>query len=161
MSAFHRTWASELVTGELPRSLPPDAPPAECRKGGSSFGKQIKPEHKRMSRILGYTLTLGDTEAWSGFCLLASARLTVAERAALAFMALKSLNREDARETAEAALAGIGAPITPLFDHFDEAMHWADFAEADQIEAYCMATFNRMSPDRQAEFLRHVQRRAA
>ncbi|MEY8838948.1 hypothetical protein AB9K41_07955, partial [Cribrihabitans sp. XS_ASV171] len=70
----------------------------------------MKPEHKRMSRMLGYCLTLGTFEAWSGFSFVAAVRLDAAERAALAFAALKSLDPDQAELTAAGAIGSTGAP---------------------------------------------------
>jgi hypothetical protein len=43
----------------------------------------------------------------------------------------------------------------------DQAVFWADMAEADELDAYCLASFNRMAPQRQAAFLGFIQGRAA
>ncbi len=112
--------------------------------------------------MLGYVLTLGTQDAWFGLVPVLVARLTVAERVSLAFMALKALDADDATLTAKAALdRGAGMPIVPLFSHMDGATHWADMAEPDELDAYVLASFNRMAPPRQAAFLDYVQGRAA
>ncbi len=90
------------------------------------------------------------------------ARLTVQERAALAFMALRSLDPEIACVTADTALhSGVGAPLAPLFSFMDEAAFWADMAEPEELEAYCLACFDRMATRRQAAFLDYVNGRTA
>ncbi len=71
------------------------------------FAAFIKPVHKRASRMLGYALTLGSEAAWRQFCFVINVRLSPAERAALAFAALSSLDEDHAQQTAEAALWGI------------------------------------------------------
>ena len=82
--------------------------------------------HLKVVRMVGYVLTLGTQDAWLGLVPVLMARLTVDERAALAFMALNSLDREDATMTAEAALsAGAGQPQAPLFGFMDQAAFWA------------------------------------
>jgi hypothetical protein len=43
----------------------------------------------------------------------------------------------------------------------DDAAFWADMAEPGELEAYCLASFKRMIPARQMDFLAFVQRRAA
>lgn len=127
-----------------------------------SFSNLMKPAHLKAVRALGYTLTLGDQAAWWGLVPVLMARLTVEERAALAFMALKSLDRDDATMTAEAALcAGAGQPQAPLFGFMDQAAFWADMADPEELEAYCLASFNAMPRGRQAAFLDHVQGRQA
>ncbi|MDF0599921.1 hypothetical protein P1J78_04170 [Psychromarinibacter sp. C21-152] len=63
-----------------------------------------KPAHKRASQLLGYTLTLGDFDAWIGFAFLIRIILSPAERAALAYAALRSLDDDDAMATAETAI---------------------------------------------------------
>lgn len=108
--------------------------------------------------MLGYVLTLGTQDAWCGLVPVLMARLTVEERANLATMALKALDRDDAMKATEAALsAGAGQPQAPLFSFMDQAAFWADLAEREELEAYCLASFNGMSRERQAAFLDHVR----
>ncbi len=121
----------------------------------------MKPAHKRMSRMLGYCLTLGTAEAWAGFSLAAAVRLDATERAALGFATLNSLDAEQARMTAAASLGAAGEPLPPFLGAMDEARDWAAWATPTELDAYCLAAFQRMAPDRQAAFLRFVQRRAA
>jgi len=66
-----------------------------------SISKQIPDHIKRVSRCVGYAIWLGN---WSGLSLILRARLEPQERAALAFMALRSLDHETACMTADAAL---------------------------------------------------------
>ncbi|WP_226942006.1 hypothetical protein [Pseudooceanicola spongiae] len=42
-------------------------------KAGSAMSRYAKPAHKRVSRVLGYCLTLGGADAWSGFAAVAAA----------------------------------------------------------------------------------------
>lgn len=51
-----------------------------------------------------------------------------------------------------------GMPQAPLFNHMDQAAFWADMAEPVELDAYCLASFNRMHPARQSAFLAFVQR---
>lgn len=89
-------------------------------------------------------------------------RLSREERVALAFSAMKSLDRNDAILTVEAAIdEGAGPPIPPLFSFIDEAAFWADMAHPEELEAYCLACFNAMSRTRQVAFLDHLQGRHA
>jgi hypothetical protein len=121
-----------------------------------------KDEHKRAARMLGYALTRGTADAWLDAAAVFAARLTQQERAGMAFAALKAMDRDDAAMTAEAALcAGAGQPQAPLFGFMDQAAFWADMAEAEELEAYCLASFNAMPRGRQAAFLDHVKGRQA
>ncbi len=65
-----------------------------------------KDSHKRVAKGLGFALTLGTESAWHGLTILLMARLTEAERAALAFATLTSLSENHAYMTASAALFG-------------------------------------------------------
>jgi len=122
----------------------------------------MKRPHLKVVRMLGYVLTLGTQDAWQGLVPVLIARLTVEERAALAFMALKSLNHDDAKVTAETALhTGAGQPQAPLFGFMDQAAFWADMADPEELDAYCLATFRAMSRGRRAAFLNYVQGRKA
>ncbi len=90
--------------------------------------------------------------------VILKSHLIDADRATLAFAALKSLDRNDAASTAQAALVnGAGPPIAPLFNHMDEAAFWADMAESEELEAYCFVAFMTMSPSRQRDFIQFVQ----
>lgn len=72
----------------------------------SLLSKYVKPNHKRVARMLGFALTLDSSDCWWGFAQVIAARLTPTERSALAFMALSSLNSEDAALVADAAMFG-------------------------------------------------------
>ena len=127
-----------------------------------SIAKQIPDNIKRVSRCLGYALWLDQTDHWLDLPVILRARLERHQRVALALIALTSLGREDAMLTAETVLAnGVGQPIAPLFNHMDEAAFWADMAEPEALEAYCLASFKAMPVSRQAAFLEFVQGRQA
>jgi len=126
----------------------------------STFSRYMKPAHQRMSRMLGYCLTLGTPEAWSGFSLVAAVRLDVTERAALGFAALNALDTKQARMTAAASLGAACGPLPPFLGGMEDATQWAEWAGPAELDAYCLAAFRRMAPARQAAFLRFVQRRA-
>jgi hypothetical protein len=113
--------------------------------------------HRRVSRTLGYALTLDTPEGWAGLTFVLKARLSVTERARLASACIDAL----APELAEAASGGAGMPGAPLFTHLDEAGLWSDLATREELKAYCLASFERLSPADQSAFLAHVQRRAA
>lgn len=128
-------------------------------KRGSVLSKHIKPEHKRMSRMLGYCLFLGAAESWSGFSTTAAARLTAAERGALAFSALKSLTPDQAETTATAAINGAGAPLPPFLGGMNEARFWASCATRSELKTHAVAAFEAMNAADQAAFLRHISKR--
>lgn len=126
----------------------------------SAMSLYAKDNHKRAARALGYALTLGTSGAWLDFAAITAARLTDQERGGLAYAGLRSLN-EDTRAVVVEAFRGIGAPIAPLFSPMDDAAHWADLASAEELEAYCLASFTAMPQRRQAAFLEFVQGRRA
>ncbi len=116
--------------------------------------------HQRAVRCLGFTLEIGHQDAWWGFSKVLRARLSVPERAALAFMSIKSLDASTASMTAKAALDGAGMPRAPFIDPADEAGFWAGMASEEELEAYCVATFLALPPHRQAAFCDYVGRAA-
>jgi hypothetical protein len=73
------------------------------RSAMSLFGK---PAHKKMARALGYALNIGTSAAWHSLTIVLLARLTTAERAGLAYAALKSLEEDQAYKTASVAIFG-------------------------------------------------------
>ena len=114
---------------------------------------------ERVARSLGYVLTLGTASAWWELVPVLVACLSVSERQALAFVSLWSLSPTDAQaavQTAQADIHGHGGPIGPLFSFMDEAAFWADMAEPEELDAYCLASFNRMARCRQDAFISHV-----
>ncbi|MEG3663074.1 hypothetical protein [Celeribacter halophilus] len=126
-----------------------------------SVSQNIPDNIKRAARSVGYALWLDSEDEWCGLPVILRARLDERQRAALAFMALKSLDRDKAMQTAEAALhTGAGSPQAPLFGVMDQAAFWADMAEPEELEAYCLASFNAMQRPRQAAFLDFVRGRA-
>lgn len=66
-----------------------------------------KDGHKRIATAISYALTLGTSKAWEGLTLILMARLSKAERAALAYSALISLDDDTAYKTASVALFGV------------------------------------------------------
>lgn len=130
-------------------------------KGSSSFAKVISREHLSAVRALGYALHLGEAETWRTFTEITVCRLAPHERASLAVSALDGLP-QDHFDTVLAAFSGrAGFPVPALMTDFEEAAHWADHADSDELEAYCLATFNRMSPPSRAAFVSYVSEREA
>ncbi|MGR3792625.1 hypothetical protein [Vannielia sp. SX4] len=120
-----------------------------------------KPGHKRTARMLGYALTIGTSTGWSGFVTVASAWLTDAERAALAFSSLKSLSPGTALDTFNAAFAGTGWPVAALGDPVAEASFWVDHARPEERRTYLVTIFNSLSQRDRFDFLDYVHGEAA
>ena len=130
----------------------------------SAILKKYMPDaYKRVARVVGYCLILGEgADVWHGLTVVLTARLTPQERVAMAWAVLRSLTPDQVVAVAETVLPeGSSAPIAPLFNHMDEAAFWADMAEPEALEAYCLASFKAMPRGRQAAFLEYVQARAA
>ena len=85
------------------------------------------------------------------------------ERAAQAFASLIKLDPETAEAVAASALGHLraGPPLPTFLNLMDDAQFWADLASPSELDAYCLASFNRMQPVRQAQFLDYVQDRRA
>ncbi|MFC3060375.1 hypothetical protein [Paenirhodobacter populi] len=109
-----------------------------------------------MSRMLGYTLTLGTPDAWSDFRFVAVARMTKAERAMLACSALTSLDADTAAMTAAAAIGATGSPLPAFLGGMDDARSWASWASRNELKAYALAAFEAMTPKDQAAFFHHI-----
>lgn len=118
-------------------------------------------QHHRAAKVLGHALTLNTFDGWNGVTLVWSARLPKPERVQLAWAALRSLDWQDAYATAEAVLGKSTPPGPSLFNPMPEARFWAERSTPAELDAYCLAAFDAMRPDRQADFLNHVGGRAA
>lgn len=138
------------------------------------FSQLAMPEHMAVSRSIAYALTTGDFDGWSAFTAVALLRLGDDERVALAYAALKSLHPSHIAPTLTAALGGaldyaiegaidaalMGGPSPVFNDVMSDAAKWADMAHPREWDAYCLASFNHMTPQRQNDFLGFVQGRA-
>lgn len=69
-----------------------------------TISTQIPDHIKRVSRSLGYALWLDNTDEWFGLSVILRVRLTDCQRTALAYMALRSLDHDQAVMTADAAI---------------------------------------------------------
>lgn len=117
----------------------------------------MKRDHKRMSRMMGYALTLGDADAWVGFATVATARMTSEERAALAWAALRSLDTpEQAEMVAEAVLQFADYPLPTFLSPMDDARWWASFASLKERKAYALAAYEALPEREQMAFRRHI-----
>lgn len=76
------------------------------KRGGSAMDMYGKHGHKRIAKMLGYVLTLGRVSDWHGFTISLLANLSEAERAALAYASLNSLDPDNAYKTASLSLFG-------------------------------------------------------
>ncbi|WP_211037729.1 hypothetical protein [Leisingera sp. HS039] len=129
----------------------------DTRPKHQSLSKTMRPEHKRMSRVLGYCLTLADADSWASFSALAAARLSAEERGALALAALMSLDcSEQAVAVAETALSHAGSPLPPFLSPMDDARWWASFASLNERKAYALAAYEALPLKEQMAFRRHI-----
>lgn len=126
------------------------------RTPAPGFSQFMQDRHKRVVRMLGYALHLGEPDAWGAFHVVCHHRLTVFERAGLSVSALRSLPDGHALETAAAALGATGGPLPPFLGGMEDARHWASLATDRELKAYALACFEAMSPRDQNAFFRHI-----
>lgn len=129
---------------------------ASAVKGGNPISAYMHPNHKRMSKVLGYCLVLGDPDAWGGFSVVARARMTHEERAALVVAALGSLPYQHALETVATVFGAAGDPLPPFLGGMEDARHWAGWASPNELKAYALAAFEAMPTQDRAAFFRHI-----
>ncbi len=116
----------------------------------------MKPEHKRISRVMGYALTIGN-DAWGSAATLAAARMTIEERAAWAWAALKSLDApEQVEEVAKAVLCFAGYPLPTFLNPMEDARLWATSASLKERKAYALAAYNALPFREQMAFRNHI-----
>ncbi len=132
-----------------------------AKRGFNAMSKFAKPAHKAVARIVGYALTIGDADGWLDVAAILPARLTDAERAALAYAALRSLTPEQAELVAATLLGSAGDPLPAFLGGMSDARHWASWAAPRELGAYALSAFEAMKPERQRAFLRHVRGRMA
>ena len=126
----------------------------------STFSKLMKRPHLGATRMLGYALTMHDYETWEAASAVWQARLTPEECAALAWAALRSLDRDNAVEVARRFWRR-GRTASPNVSPTDEAAWWAGIASPDEIDAYAVATFNALSPAKRRHFIDFAREVAA
>jgi hypothetical protein len=83
------------------------------------------------------------------------------ENARLLGLAIAECDTEDAITLLEAALADLLSermPSAPFLGIMKSARFWAEWASRDELKAYCLVSFERLSAADQSAFLRHVQR---
>lgn len=146
-----------MINGTEQTCAPPSGPTRR-----SAMAKHSKPEHRRVTNMLGYALTLDSPIGWKAFSKLLVVRLTERERAGLALMALASLSEATATLVASKCVnPRAGMPCPPLLGHLDQAAWWADMASPTELDAYCLASFKEMSASRQRDFLNFVAEKVA
>lgn len=122
----------------------------------------IKSRHASAIRTLGFALSLNDAGAWVRAAKIWQMRLSTLERASLALSSLSTLHEADVSIIANAMVpVRERQPLAPMFGVMDEAGFWADMAWDDELKAYALASFNRMTGKDQKAFLRHVQNKVA
>jgi len=161
-NGFQPKFEASQLRPNATASLPARHPFNTTGDGRISITNRMPDTYKRVSRCVSYCLKLADAEAWHGLTVVFTTRLTPKERTALAWAVLRSLTPEQVVAVVETVLPdGTSAPIAPFFNHVNEAAFWADMAEPEALEAYCLASFNAMPSSRQAAFLEFVKRGAA
>lgn len=126
------------------------------RKSGNIIARVMAPQHKQMSRLLGYSLLLGTSEAWQSFGYVAAVRLTTHERAFMAAVLLATLDLDMVEDIAATAVGAAGDPLPPFLGGMADARAWAEWASPAEIKAYGLACFEAMAPKDQAGFYRHI-----
>ena len=129
----------------------------------SALQKHMPANYKRVARMTGCCLVLGeDAEVSNGFTQVVSVRLTVKERAAIAWATLRALPPDGVVDVANTVLPERTAPpIPPLHSYLGDAAFWADQAEPEALDAYALAIFNAMNGARQRDFFEYVSGRRA
>jgi hypothetical protein len=104
------------------------------------------------------------TDTPDGWCDLARAwrlHLPPETRLALAVASLLACDADDAEGLIDGIKQSAGPPHAAFLSEMDQAAFWADLASPDELDAYCLTSFRRMSPHRQSAFLGYVHGRAA
>ncbi|MGJ8586372.1 MAG: hypothetical protein ACSHXD_19960 [Marinosulfonomonas sp.] len=105
--------------------------------------------------MIGYVLTLGG-DHWFGLRTILRVRLTEAERAALAYTALTSLNPENSLAVAKTAFQSKGMPLPPFLGGMADARFWAAFASEEELKTVAVAATEAMGAKDQAAFRKHI-----
>lgn len=125
----------------------------------ASPGSIIADPHKRVSRAVGYALTVGLPSHWNASAVVWEANLRPDERADLARSVLMAMSPDDIAELAADLLEGAGFPLPPFMDSpSGEAHLWSEVASRDEVQAYCLASFRALSAKDQVEFVSYVSK---
>ncbi|SLN20108.1 hypothetical protein ROJ8625_00715 [Roseivivax jejudonensis] len=120
-----------------------------------SLSKLMRREHLGVTKMLGYTLTLGDYEDWARFSDFLAARASDEVRAALAWAALRSLEEPLAEAVAATVLGSSDGPLPAFLDPMSDARFWASVASRRELKAYASAAFEALCIRDQSAFLDH------
>ncbi|TDW34337.1 hypothetical protein LY39_03392 [Roseinatronobacter bogoriensis subsp. barguzinensis] len=107
--------------------------------------------------MLGYALTLSDANSWEATSVIWQARLEPQECAALAWAALRSMEREGAMLVAETVLGGAGSPPPIFIKLLEDATAWAGYASHEELEAYALSIFQAFTISQRREFVEFVK----
>lgn len=135
---------------------PKDKPAPVHHKAGSVLSKHMKPEHKRMSRLLGCCLTLGEAAAWDTFSSAAFVWLSPDECGALTSAAIRSLQEDRAIEECAQALEASDYLMPPFLGGMTDARLWASLSTVAELKAYAAAAFEALPPKEQSSFFRFI-----
>lgn len=103
---------------------------------------------------LGAALALGqDADAWAAVVAIWRHRLTDAERAAVAWAALRSLPPETRAAILGAVDPEAGPPLPPLLAPMQAARWWATIASRAELRAYAAAAFQALPASDRGRFL--------
>ena len=111
--------------------------------------------------VLTMALTADDADGWRMASRLWSLRLSSEQRMAHALAALASCEEEDIWTICGAAQGGAAAPIAAFNSYMDEASFWADMASPNELKAYSVACYLRLSDRDRIAFNNWVDRRVA
>ena len=129
----------------------------------SSIRKYASAAHRKIAKVIGLALIANDSHAWLQVKLLLRVHLSAQERAALAFVAMSSLDKEQRAAVARSIIPNnqIGAPLPTLDDLESDAHWWAGNAKTDELQVYLMACFNALDDQNKRAFKQHIQTREA
>ncbi|MGV6839266.1 MAG: hypothetical protein ACWA40_03640 [Planktomarina sp.] len=116
----------------------------------------MTPDHLKVTRQFGYSLAKGGYDQWSDFKDTTLECMSEPERAALAFMALRSLSPDQIEATARAALQPADAPLPTFLAPMPEARFWASCAGPSECKAYAAAAYEAMPPRDQMAFRKYI-----
>ena len=129
----------------------------------SSIRKYASAAHRKIAKVVGLALIANDSHAWLQVKLLLRVHLSAPERAALAFAAMSSLDKDQRAAVARSTIPNsqIGAPLPTLDDLKDDAAWWTSNANDSELQVYLMACFNALDDQKQRAFKQHIQTREA
>ena len=119
-------------------------------------------QYARVSRMLGYALTLGDNpRVWDALAIVLAKRLTRNEQARLLRVALLAAHPDDIDAVLTIYHSGAGYPMPGIAEAENEARCWADIANRAELKAWLAACYVRLPRWEQEAFLAIAARGAA